>query len=596
MMNNQKKSLLTILFVGATITAPLMAQDVQTALKDVEAERFTKAGQTLTQLATSSPSADNQFYLGYYYLKSGQVDKAKAAFEKGAAADEKNQLNNVGLAGVALKKKDLATAKTLIDNALAKTKNKDQTVLLRAGEMYTLSDSTNDSAEALRILAIADEKDKKNENAEIEMTMGDAYFLKNDGGNAITKYENALAISPTLAEANYKIGRLFLRGKNYTKAQDYFKLAIQADPEFAPTYRAYADALANSRAYKSAAQNYELYVQKSGTQDPEQLLDVARYKFLAQDYQGAVAYLDQLKGKVNNPIIDRMYGWAYTALGKNNEAVESLNRFVSAAPQKVIFDDYKYLGRAYGQLGTPQGDSLAVANLEKAAPLDTTENLYREIGEKYYKTKRYDKAANYYARAITADKKPQNNDYLWLGLASYQYAPRVGRDSLAAPIDTAQIPQIKQAYYLRADSAFAQMAQKVESIPGKTYPLAYYYRAQSVYYANAKDPVKASESATPIYQKFIEQALAPQSDSTQKVDYTRYLVTSYKALAGFSLQQKDDAKAKEYFNKVLELNPNDADVKKALEGPKEAPAAQKGTKAAAKPTAKPATKKSPATR
>ena len=112
MMNNQKKSLLTILFVGASFAAPVLAQDVQTALKDIDAERFTKAGQALTQLATSAPTADNQFYLGYYYLRSGQVDQAKAAFDKGNAADPKNQLNNVGLAGVALMKKDRATAKS----------------------------------------------------------------------------------------------------------------------------------------------------------------------------------------------------------------------------------------------------------------------------------------------------------------------------------------------------------------------------------------------------------------------------------------------------------------------------------------------------
>lgn len=586
-MNNQRKSLLTILFVGTAMTAPLMAQDVQTALKDVEAERFAKAGQTLTQLATSSPSADNQFYLGYYYLRSGQVDKAKAAFEKGVAADGKNQLNNVGLAGVALAKKDRAGAKTLIDNAVNSTKSKDQNVLLRAGEMYTLEE-TNDPAEAIRLLTIADEKDKKNENAEIEMLLGDAYFLKNDGGNAISKYENALTISPNLAEANYKIGRLYLRGKNYTKAQEYFKLAIQNDPEFAPTYRAYADALANSRAYKAAATNYELYVQKSGTTDPEQLLDVARYKFLAQDYQGAIAYLDQLKGKINNPIIDRMYGWAYSALGKNQESVESLNRFISTAPQKVIYDDYKYLGRAYGQLGTPEGDSLSVANLEKAAPQDTTENLYREIGEKYYKTKRYDRASQYYAKTIANDKKPQNNDFLWLGLANYQYAPRVGRDSSAAPMDTAQIRVVKQQYYLRADSAFAQMAQRIEA-DGKKYPLAYYYRAGANYYAYPNDKEKAASQAGPLYEKFIEQAMAP--DSSDKTDYKKYLVTSYKALAGFSILKKDDAKAKEYFEKVLAIDPNDESVKKALAGPKETPAP---TKPAGKTAPKSPAKKSTA--
>lgn len=583
MMDNQKKSLLTFLVMGTTLAAPLLAQDIPTALKDIEAERYPKAEKALTQLVSSSPSADNDFYLGYYYLKSGQLDKAKATFDKGVQADAKNQLNNVGLAGVALEKKDRATAKSLIDNAVGQTKSKDQNVLIRAAEMYTLSDQTNDPAEALRLLQIADEKDKKNENAEIEMLMGDAYFLKNDGGNAITKYENALTINPNLAEANYKIGRLYLRGKNYKEAQNYFTKAIQNDPEFSPTYRSLADALASSRAYKGASTNYELYVQKSGTTDPELLLDVARYKFLAQDYQGATGYLDQLKGKINNPIIDRMYGWAYAATGKNTESVEALNRFISTAPQKVMSDDYKYLGRAYGQLGTPEGDSLGIANLEKAAPQDTTENLYREIGEKYYKGKKYDKAATYYAKTVASDKKPQNNDYLWLGLANYQYAPRVGRDSSAAPMDTAQIRQVKQQYYLRSDSAFAQMAQKIEA-DGKKYPLAYYYRAGANYYAYPNDKEKGATLASPLYEKFIEQAMAP--DSADKTDYKRYLITSYKALAGFSLLKKDDTKAKEYFDKVLALDPNDESVKKAMEGPKVAPSTTR-------PTTRPAAAKAP---
>lgn len=579
MKNKQKQSLLTILFVGATMTAPLVAQDLQAALKDLEAERYTKAEQAFTQLATSAPNADNQFYLGYHYLKSGQADKAKAAFEKGLQADPKNQLNNVGLAGVALMKKDRSGAKALIDNAVDKTKSKNQDVLIRAAEMYTLSDQTNDPAEAIRLLTIADEKDKKNENPEIEMLMGDAYFLKNDGGNAITKYENAMTIKPNLAEANYKIGRLYLRGKNYTKAQEFFNKAIETDPEFSPTYLALADALANSRAYKGASTNYEKYVQTSGTTDPEQLLDIARYKFLAQDYQGAISYLDQLKGKINNPIIDRMYGWANTALGKNQEAVTSLNKFITSAPQKVIYDDYKYLGRAYAQLGTPEGDSLGIVNLEKAAAEDTTENLYREIAKTYYDQKKYDRAAEYYTKTIKNDKKPLNNDYLFQGLSNYQYGFRVGRDTTAAPMDTSQVRQARQLYFMRADSNFAEMARQVEKTAGETYPLAYYYRAQSNYYAYPSNISLAYGTAVPYYEKFIELANA-ETDAAKKQSYQKNLVTSYKFLASYYLAKKDDEKAKEYFNKVLEIDPNDADVKKALEGPKEAPPAT--TKPAAK--------------
>jgi tetratricopeptide (TPR) repeat protein len=584
MMNKQNKSLLAMLFLGATTTVQVMAQDVATALKDVEAERFNKAEKTMTQLVSSSPSAENQFYLGYAYLKSGQLDKAKAAFEKGQAADAKDQLNKVGLAGVALAKKDRATAKSLIDEAVDKTKSKNVDVLLRAGEMYTLSDSTNDPAEAIRLLTIADERDKKNENAQIEMAIGDAYFLKNDGGNAITKYENALTIDPKLAEADYKIGRLYLRGKNYKEAQNFFNKAIEIDPEFAPTYLAFADALASSRAYKGASENYEKYVQKSGTTDPERLLDVARYYFLAQDYQKAITYLDQLKGKINNPIIDRIYGWAYYGMNQPQQSVESLNKFIGEAPNKVIADDYKYLGRAYGMMKSPEGDSLAIAYLEKAAPLDTVDNVYREIAQKYYDIKKYDKAASSYAKAIKNDDKPQNNDFLYMGLANYQYAPRVGRDSSAAPMDTAQIAAARKMYYLRADSAFAEMAQRIESIPGKGYPAAYYYRAQSNYYAYPRAEALANKAAVPYYEKFIAEATAPR-DSTDKTDYSKYLVTAYSALAAYAAADKDEAKTKEYLQKVLVIDPNNAAAKQALD-PAPAP------KATTKPAPKTAAKKS----
>lgn len=584
MMNKQNKSLLAMLFLGAATTVQVGAQDLATALKDVEAERFNKAEKTLTQLVSSSPSAENQFYLGYAYLKSGQLDKAKAAFEKGQAADAKDQLNKVGLAGVALAKKDRATAKSLIDEAVDKTKSKNVEVLLRAGEMYTLSDSTNDPAEAIRLLTIADERDKKNENAQIEMAMGDAYFLKNDGGNAITKYENALTIDPKLAEADYKIGRLYLRGKNYKEAQNFFTKAIEIDPEFAPTYLAFADALASSRAYKGASENYEKYVQKSGTTDPERLLDVARYYFLAQDYQKAISYLDQLKGKINNPIIDRIYGWAYYGMNQPQQSVESLNKFIGEAPNKVIADDYKYLGRAYGMMKTPEGDSLAIAYLEKAAPLDTVDNVYREIAQKYYDTKKYDKAASTYAKAIKNDDKPQNNDFLYMALANYQYAPRVGRDSSAAPMDSAQIAETRKMYYLRADSAFAETAKRIEAIPGKAYPAAYYYRAQANYYAYPRAEALANKAAVPYYEKFIEEATTPK-DSTDKTDYSRYLITAYKALAGYAAADKDDAKVKEYLTKVLAIDPNDAQAKEALD-----PTPKAATKPAPRTAAKKSTK------
>ncbi|MEZ0487385.1 tetratricopeptide repeat protein [Fibrella aquatica] len=590
-MNQPKNALLATLFLGAATLVPATAQDIASGLKDLEAERVPKAEQTFKQLASTAPTAENQFYLGYFLLKTGKADEAKAAFEKGLAADPKNQLNNVGLAGVALTKKDLTTAKTKTDEAVAATKGKNSDVLFRAGEMYTLFEGdkgVNDPARAIELLERAKVLDKKNQNVEIPMAMGDAYTLRNEGGPAVSRYEDvidgplaAVSNNTTKAEANAKIGQLYLRSKQYKLAQEFFEKALAADPEFAPTYRSYADALVGSRAYKKASEIYDRYVQKSGTQDPELLLNVAKYYFLAGEHEKSLAYLDKLKGQVKDPIIDRMTGWSSVALGRNEQAVQSLGKFISTAPEKVIFDDYKYLGRAQAQLGTPEGDSLSIVNLLQAAPNDTTENLYKEVADKYYATKRYDKSAMYLQQAINKEEKPSNNDYLKLGLSYYQYGFQVPK----MIADTAQQQVARKMAFMQADSAFAKLAENAEKI-GTPYPLAYYYRAQSNYFANGREASLANGYPVPLYEKFIEQALVaqanPETGATTRDQNRKYLITAYRYLIQNSIAKKDDAKAKEYANKVLELDPNDKEAKEFLNPTPAAPA---------KPAAKAAPKK-----
>jgi tetratricopeptide (TPR) repeat protein len=590
-MNFQKRALLTVVAAGLFGTLQAVAQDAQSGVKDLEAGRYNKAIQTFQSLATSAPSADNFFYLGIAQLKSGNPDAAKQAFDKGVAADPKNQLNNIGLGAVALAKKDRASAKVLIDNALKETKNKDITVLLRAGEAYTMfkkpEEGANDPAEAIRILTIADERDKKNENAEIEMALGDAYSLKNDGGNAVTKYENALSIRPNDAEAKYKIGNTFLRGKNYTEAQKFYAEAIAADPEFAPTYEDLAEAFFGSRAYKNASKNMDLYLQKSQTTNVDKILRSAQFDFLAGDNMKSIQKLDQLEGKVKNPVIQRIRGWAYSGSGKYNEAIQSLNTFIQTAPDKVIYDDYKYLGRAYAQLGTPEGDSLAIMNLEKAAPLDTTENLYREIGKSLYGAKRYDKAISSYQKAIALDTgKATTSDYFQLGMSNYLLGSKVGRDStMMMGGDTAAIRQAKEKYYAAADSAFL----KVNKITPDWSP-GYYFRASANYFSDTKGAMATGEPV-PLYEKYLEVSDKEiATDAANKEKNKRYMMTAYKFLSSYYANKNDAVKSREYLTKAAELDPNDKDVQNALNPPAPQPAAKPATKPAAKKPAGKATK------
>ncbi|WP_128548455.1 tetratricopeptide repeat protein [Larkinella soli] len=581
-MNFRKKALLTVVAAMTLGTLQAVAQDAQSGVKDLEAGRYNKAIQTFQGLASSAPSADNYFYLGYAQLKAGNTDAAKEAFTKGAAADPKNQLNNVGLGMVALAKKDGATAKTLIDNALKETKNKDLGVLLRAGEAYAMfrDQGMNNPAEAIRILEIADQRDKKNENPDIEMALGDAYLLKNDGGNAVSKYENALTIQPNSAEAKYKIGNVYLRGKNYAEAQKFYNQAVEADPEYAPTYEDLAEAFFGSRGYKNAAKNMDLYIQKSQSTDINKLLRSAQFDFLAGDNARAIQKLDALKGKVDNPVIERIYGWAYSNSGKYDQAIQSLNNFIQKAPDRVIYDDYKYLGRAYAQLGTPEGDSLAVLNLLKAAPQDTTENLYKEIGKMYQTAKSYEKMADAYKMAVAYDTaKATSNDYFQLGYANFLSGNRALRDSTLSE-DAKK--QARQQYFSAADSAFAKVAKITPDwAPG------YYWRAQTNYFMYPREEAMSNGASVPYYEQFLDVAGKEiTADAAKKETYKKNMMTAYKFLSSYYASKNDATKSREYLTKAAELDPTDTDVQNALN--------PQATKPAAKPAAKPATTKKPA--
>jgi tetratricopeptide (TPR) repeat protein len=110
-MNRNMRMKLVALVFGLLAFVNLQAQSVQDGLALIHGERYNEAGDLFKKLAEGSPSADNQYYLGYYYVKTNQLDEAQKAFEKGIQVDEKSYLNQVGLGTVALGKGDKVKAK-----------------------------------------------------------------------------------------------------------------------------------------------------------------------------------------------------------------------------------------------------------------------------------------------------------------------------------------------------------------------------------------------------------------------------------------------------------------------------------------------------
>jgi len=577
---------LVALVFGLLAFVNLHAQTVQDGLALIHGERYNEAGTAFKKLAEGTPSADNQYYLGYYYIKTNQLDEAQKAFEKGLSLDEKSYLNQVGLGTIALSKGDRAKAKELFDVAEKKNK-KDAEVLFRIGEAYTLFEKNNDPAEAIRLLDLAIARDKN--LADAYLAKGDALMLRNEGGNAVTAYEYALTAKPNYAVAHNAIGSVYLRGKNYNLALENYKKAIEADANFAPAYKDLAELYFFAQKYKQAAENFDLYLQKSGSTDPEMQLRGAQFAFTADDYTKSLQFLEQAKGKINNPIIKRMYGWAYFKTNKPDEAIQNLDEFIKGSPDKVIGDDYKYLGRALNAKSTDgKGyDSLGMEYIKKGAEMDTSKAeaaaAYKEVAGLYYAAKDYPKAAAAFEKGNSLDTaKASANDYYYEGLSNFQIAqsyivPKSGDPNFA---DSVKIATEKRNLYLKADSIFATVTKKLPD-----WPYGYYWRASTLYNAYDRQENVDKGISQPYYLKLTE--LAEKDPDPSK--YKNYLKLAYGYLA-FHAQStlKDEAKAKEYWEKLLKVDPDNAAAKEALGLAVAQPAAQP---AAAGTATKPAPKK-----
>src|SRR5690606_13126994 len=141
-----------------------------------------------------------------------------------------------------------------------------------------------------------------------------------------------------------------------------------------------------ARQYKRADEYYQSYMKVSKKTDPETVLRASQLAFTADDYARSLQLLESIKDKLDgNTIIDRMFGWGYFKTNDMDKAIESLERFIASSPEKVIADDYKYLGRAYNKMATDgkEYSEKGMEALKKAAELDTNAtdaaNTFKEI-------------------------------------------------------------------------------------------------------------------------------------------------------------------------------------------------------------------------
>jgi tetratricopeptide (TPR) repeat protein len=513
----------------------IFAQDINQGLYALDVEQYGNAGRIFRTLAQQSASAQNLYYLGNFYLESepAKLDSAKMAFEKGVAADPKFPLNYVGLGSTLIAQGDKAGAKNQFNQALAQKKaDKNAEVWYRIGEAY-VTHQNNDPVEAVAALQKSVERDPK--KMEAFLLLGDAFKMRNEGTNAANNYDKAIALNPKSAKGHLRLGQLWINARNYNEALKKFNEAVQTDPNYAPAYRQRGDLYYLAKDYPKAIADYEKYMSMSDNSDDAKLR-YAGFMILTEQYPKSLEILNSIgERQQNNPIYYRLLGYAQYEAQDYQNGLQNIDKFFSMTKPEsntMLASDYEYLGKL--QIASGQDTVQGMQNVYKAAEMDTSKvGIYADLGQLFFKGKKWQQAAEAYEKALTRGTKESNaRDMLYLGL-SYLYGKN----------------------YDQADTTFGRFIQE--------YPEQYvgnYYKGLAL---AAKD-TEAQGLAKPYFERFIE-AVNGQDQET-KIKNKNNLVKAYDYLAVYYLKtQKDLTRAKQYANQILELDPNNARAKQFLQ-------------------------------
>lgn len=524
---------ITLAIIFVTVFNISYSQSASDGLAAIDKENYESARDILKKVTQGGGGSDamNWYYLGNAYCFLGKNDSARWAFTQGTNINPKSTACLVGIGKTYLNENRVTDAMKYFDQAKTTVNvRKDINIALYLADAYTHSVYPNND-EAVRILKTA-ENDISNKNPQLYMEMGDAMIALNRAGEAVSAYQRAAELNPSLARAHSQIGYIWYLARNYQLSLTSFEKAISIDATFAPAYRNLAELYYYTGQYEKAKDTFAKYLTLADKNDDTNYR-YAQFLFLTKEYNKALTLLKEVeKRDSSKAIMFRLMGYSNYETGNYKEGLYDMNKFFKMAGSlNLLSSDYEYYGNLLMKTGR---DSLAFLNIEKAIQLDSTKfELYKEIADTLYKRKKYGEAAVYYAKKIDKMPKPAGADYFSLGLSYY--------------FDSA---------YVKADSAFKSVTET-----NPDWPSGYLWRARANMGMENIDSVKGL--AIPYYQTFIEKAMSDSVKYASKM--TRELSESYRTLADIYYKLGSTDTAIPYYEKYIALNPNDTGVKEMVE-------------------------------
>lgn len=552
-------------FAGLALS--LMAQTHEEGIEYYKADQLSNALELLNR-NLNNPGTDKA--LSYYYLGQIEMDRNKPAearkyFDQGIQADPECAYNYVGLGYVTLKGGDVKGAEKYFKEAESKAK-KDRSVMVDIARAYYNADPVLYKDKYEKKIDEVLKKDSSNSDVYIlqgDISRDEAYNTGNTKayGTAAAKYDMATANDPTSAVAYVKYADMYSNANNPGFAISKLEELLRNNPNSALGQRQLANAYYENGDFTNAAKQYGAYV-KNPNHFKE---DEDRYAFILfydGKYKDAYDYASKLIQENPNNFSARRYQFMNAAqmpemgdaLLPMAETLLSMNR-ANPTTNKFAPIDYNLISDELVTAGRFD-DAVAVLNdALKAYPTNT--NFSSKIATVYVAAKDYGKAADVYTDYLKTLDNPTYADLLQEALYAYlgglQYKDDVVNEQDGTVIRPKDLTLSQK--YLATAADYANRAFQADQTQ---------YRPKKVL-GDIAIAGATQENRNTVAQPMYEEALAVlEANPVNGSENDEKAIYNY--LGYYYYEKRDNAKAKEYFNKSLEIDPSNTQLRKFVDG------------------------------
>lgn len=364
---------------------------------------------------------------------------------------------------------------------------------------------------------------------------GDISSAQKKWGEAAQKYDEALNTDPEIIEIYLKKADVFKNGDPQTALSTLMELQNIA-PDLPEVNLGLAQLYYKTADMPKAIESYKKYLEKEQNPSTQVMREYAISLFADTNYTEAGKVAEQgLKKAPGDLALNRIKFYSDVESKDFDKAFTDKDKLFGQYNDTVYnYRDYTYLGRVESNMKLIKEAidhfNKAIELKDKAKKSDIS--LYKDLSDTYAEVPDYENAIKYFK--IYSDSTGAEAgalDLLNLGKLYYQAAS-----------DESTAKEKKDAFIAEGDKVFGQLSDRKKDL--------YYGPFWRARINSLIDPSAPNDNARAYYEETITRI----GDSK---DYNSQLKEANRYLAFYYLKKDEDAKAKEYAEKVLAIDPAD---------------------------------------